>query len=105
MMRRVFVVVGLAMAVGGLVTACHDSAPATPSAKPSAPAAKAAAPTSSSPAGQAALAALKTTAEASDYKSTSSYEDVVTFMKAVADAAPQLVHYTTYGTTSQNRAM
>lgn len=105
MMRRVFLGVGLAMAVGGLVTACHDSAPATPSSTPSAPATKPAAPTSSSPAGQAALAALKTTAEASDYKSTSSYQDVVTFMKAVADAAPQLVHYTTYGTTSQNRAM
>jgi len=51
------------------------------------------------------LASLKTTAEASDFKSTSTYEDVVKFMKAVADAAPTLVHYTTYGTTSENRAM
>src|ERR1022692_2981380 len=45
------------------------------------------------------LASLQTTAEASDFKSTSTYEDVVTFMKTVADAAPTIVHYTTYGTT------
>jgi hypothetical protein len=51
------------------------------------------------------LAALKTTAEASDYKSTSSYADVVSYMKTVADAAPTLVHYTTYGTTYENRPM
>jgi hypothetical protein len=51
------------------------------------------------------LAALKTTAESSDFKSTSTYEDVVKFMKAVADAAPTVVHYTTYGMTSENRAM
>ncbi len=51
------------------------------------------------------LATLKTTAEASDFKSTSTYEDVVKFMKTVADAAPTLVHYTTYGTTYENRAM
>jgi hypothetical protein len=51
------------------------------------------------------LGSLKTTAEASGFKSTSTYEDVVKFMKAVADAAPTLVHYTTYGTTYENRAM
>jgi hypothetical protein len=51
------------------------------------------------------LASLKTTAEASDFKSTSTYEDVVKFMKAVADAAPTLVHYTTYGMTLENRPM
>lgn len=50
------------------------------------------------------LATLKTTAEASDFKSTSTYEDVVKFMKAVADASP-LVHYTTYGTTYEGRPM
>jgi hypothetical protein len=50
------------------------------------------------------LAELKTTAEASDYKSTSSYEDVVRFMKA-ADAASPLIHYSTYGTTHEGRAM
>jgi hypothetical protein len=51
------------------------------------------------------LATLKTTAESSDFKSTSTYEDVVKFMKAVADAAPTVVHYTTYGMTNENRAM
>jgi hypothetical protein len=51
------------------------------------------------------LATLKTTAEASDFKSTSTYEDVVKFMKAVADAVPTVVHYTTYGMTNENRAM
>jgi hypothetical protein len=50
------------------------------------------------------LAELKTTAEASDYKSTSSYEDVVRFMKA-ADAASPLIHYSPYGTTHEGRAM
>jgi len=53
----------------------------------------------------AALATLKTTAEASDYKSTSTYDDVVKFMKAVADAVPTVVHYTTYGMTYENRPM
>ena len=52
----------------------------------------------------AALANLKTTAEASDYKSTSTYDDVVKFMKAVDDASP-IVFYTTYGTTFEGRPM
>jgi hypothetical protein len=51
-----------------------------------------------------ALANLKTTAEASDYKSTSTYDDVVKFMKAVDDASP-IVFYTTYGTTYEGRPM
>ena len=50
------------------------------------------------------LASLKTTAEASDFKSTSTYDDVVKFMKAVDDASP-LVFYTTYGTTYEGRPM
>ena len=50
------------------------------------------------------LASLKTTAEATDYKSTSTYEDVVRFMKAV-DAASPLVHYTSYGKTYEGREM
>lgn len=108
MLRRVSLILVAAAGVSGLLSACHHEAPATPQASgPGRPAAQAkpAAPTSSSPAGQAALAALKTTAEATDYKSTSSYQDVVTFMKAVADAAPELVHYKTYGTTSEQRPM
>jgi len=58
------------------------------------------------PSGQstASLASLKTTAEASDFKSTSTYDDVVKFMKAVDDASP-IVFYTTYGTTTEGRAM
>ena len=50
------------------------------------------------------LADLKTTAESSGYKSTSTYDDVVRFMKAVDEASP-LVHYTTYGKTSEGRDM
>jgi hypothetical protein len=50
------------------------------------------------------LADLKTTAEASGFKSTSSYEDVVRFMKAV-DAASANVHYLTYGKTFEGRDM
>ena len=50
------------------------------------------------------IANLKTTAEASDFKSTSTYEDVVKFMKAV-DAASPNIFYTTYGKTSEGREM
>ena len=50
------------------------------------------------------LADLKTTAEATDFKSTSSYDDVVKFMKTV-DAASPIIYYTTYGTTFEGRAM
>ena len=47
---------------------------------------------------------LKTTAEASGFTSTSSYEDVVKFMRAV-DAASPNIHYTTYGKTFEGRDM
>jgi hypothetical protein len=50
------------------------------------------------------LADLKTTPEATGYKSTSTYDDVVKFMKAVDDASP-IVFYTTYGKTSEGRDM
>lgn len=50
------------------------------------------------------LANLKTTAEASEFKSTSTYDDVVRFMKAV-DAASPIVFYTSYGKTSEGREM
>ncbi len=50
------------------------------------------------------LADLKTTAESSGYKSTSTYDEVVTFMKTVDEASP-LIFYTTYGTTTEGRAM
>ena len=50
------------------------------------------------------LADLKTTAEASDFKSTSTHEDVVKFMKAVDDASP-IIFYTTDGKTFEGRDM
>jgi len=51
-----------------------------------------------------AVANLKTTAEASGFKSTSTYDDVVKFMKAV-DEASSNIFYSTYGTTFEGRAM
>jgi Zinc carboxypeptidase len=50
------------------------------------------------------IADLKTTPESTGYKSTSTYDDVVKFMKAVDEASP-VVFYTTYGTTTEGRAM
>jgi hypothetical protein len=50
------------------------------------------------------ISSLRTTAEASGFKSTSSYEDVVKFMKAV-DAASPNVHYSVYGKTFEGRDM
>ena len=50
------------------------------------------------------IADLKTTPELTGFKSTSSYDDVVKFMKTVDEASP-IVFYTTYGTTSEGRAM
>ena len=50
------------------------------------------------------IADLKTTAESTGYKSTSTYDDVVMFMKTVDEASP-LVFYSTYGTTTEGRAM
>jgi zinc carboxypeptidase len=50
------------------------------------------------------VADLKTTPEATAYKSTSTYDDVVKFMKAVDEASP-IIYYTTYGTTTEGRAM
>lgn len=50
------------------------------------------------------VADLKTTAEATGFKSTSTYDDVVKFMKAVDEASP-LITYVTYGTTTEGRAM
>lgn len=51
-----------------------------------------------------AIADLKTTPEKTDYKSTSTYEDVVAFMKAV-DAASKDITVVTYGETFEKRAM
>jgi hypothetical protein len=54
---------------------------------------------------QSSLANLKTTAESSGFKSTSTHAEVVAFTKAVASAAPGLIHYTTYGKTFEGREM
>src|SRR5881397_1098315 len=58
----------------------------------------------SPPQARSSIADLKTTPEATGFKSTSSYDDVVKFMKTVDEASP-IVFYTTYGTTSEGRAM
>ncbi len=50
------------------------------------------------------IADLKTTAEASGFKSTSTYDDVVKFMKAVDEASP-IIYYSTYGKTFEGRDM
>ena len=50
------------------------------------------------------IAELKTTAEASGFKSTSSYEDVVKFMKAADEASP-IIFYSSYGQTFEGRDM
>lgn len=46
----------------------------------------------------------KTTAEATDFKSTSTYDDVVQFMKAADDASP-IIFYAAYGKTYEGREM
>ena len=51
------------------------------------------------------LASLKTRAERSGYRETSRYQDVVEFMEAVGQAAPKLVHLTTFGYTNEGRAL
>ncbi len=68
------------------------------------PAAAQTAVKTASPAGSAALRALKTRPERTNYEETSRYEDVMQFMKAVAAASPR-VHLTTYGYTFEGRAL
>src|SRR3982751_3602332 len=55
--------------------------------------------------GAKALAGLKTRAESSEFRETSHYDDVVAFLDAVAKAAPKTVHLTTFGKTSEGRAL
>ncbi len=52
----------------------------------------------------ASVASLQTKAEASGYASTSTYDEVVAFMKAVDAASPNIT-YTTYGKTHEGRDM
>ena len=51
------------------------------------------------------LANLKTRPERSGYRETSRYQDVMAFMEAVEQAAPKLVHLTTFGYTNEGRAL
>jgi hypothetical protein len=50
------------------------------------------------------LDALKTVAESSDYRSTSTYAEVLGFLQIVDEASP-LIHMTSYGTTHEGRMM
>lgn len=51
------------------------------------------------------LAALKTTAESSNYVSSTRYDAAMTFLKATAVAAPQLIHLQTIGVTNEQRGI
>ena len=53
----------------------------------------------------AVLSGLKTRPERSNYRETSRYQDVIEFMEAVAQAAPKLVHLTSFGYTNEGRAL
>lgn len=73
-----------------LLLCAFVSAPGSPQVRPT----TAAAP----------LSQLKTRAERTDYAETSRYDDVVTFLNAVAQASP-LVRATTFGYTFEGRAL
>ncbi|HEX6048212.1 MAG TPA: M14 family zinc carboxypeptidase [Gemmatimonadaceae bacterium] len=55
--------------------------------------------------GTAALDSLKTKPERTDFQETSTYQEVVDFMNAVANAAPNRVFLTTFGETNEKRAL
>jgi len=48
---------------------------------------------------------LQTRPERTAFNETSTYADVVAFMEAAAKAAPKLIHLTTFGTSSEGRAL
>ena len=77
----------LAVLAAGPVLA---QAPARPAAKPAT--------------GRPGGAAMQTRPERTSYQETSSYDDVVSYMKAMAAASPQ-IHLTTYGYTYEGRPM
>src|SRR2546421_3811426 len=53
---------------------------------------------------QGALSRLKTRAERTDYRETSRYDDVMSFLNTVAENS-ELVHLTTMGYTTEGRAL
>ena len=55
--------------------------------------------------GTAALTQLQTRPERTDFHDTSTYQDVVDFMQAVAKAAPAKVFLTTFGETNEKRSL
>ena len=54
--------------------------------------------------GRSAIASLRTTPEKTDYRETSRYADVMAFLEAL-DAASPAVHLTTFGVTTEKRAL
>jgi hypothetical protein len=51
------------------------------------------------------LAGLQTRAERTAYRETSRYQDVMAFLAALAQAAPRVVHLTTFGYTVEGRPL
>jgi hypothetical protein len=52
-----------------------------------------------------ALEAIKTRPELTNFEETSRYQEVVDFMQEVAKAAPDMIRLTTFGETSEKRAL
>jgi hypothetical protein len=61
--------------------------------------------TASAQTGAVPLDQIQTRPERTDFQNTSTYQDVVDFMNAVAKAAPGKVHLTTFGETNEKRAL
>jgi len=76
----------------------------TPASNPAAAQAPAPAKPAAAPARPAASKWPLTRPEATNYAETSSYEDVISYMKAMAAASPQ-IHLTTYGYTYEGRPL
>jgi hypothetical protein len=90
------------MVVAAVILAC-----APPAALAAPAAAQSAAPARPSAAQARPVAASKwplTRPEATNFAETSSYEDVISYMKAMAAASPQ-IHMTTYGYTFEGRPL
>src|SRR5687768_6126211 len=54
---------------------------------------------------RAPLSQITTRPERTEFRETSRYEDVVKFMNAVAEAAPETVRLTTFAKTHEGRAL
>ena len=78
---RTILVIGAAAAIGGAMHVAAQTRTASP------------------------LANLKTVPERTNYEQTSRYADVMAFLEAVEQAAPKVVHLTTFGYTNEGRAL